>query len=276
MAAAISSDKEFNGAITTSFIFHVVLLAALIIGLPHLKPPPLELSQPIAIDIVDVGPVTTTQVQGMGQVAKQNDNKPAPLPPPPKQAAPEPVKPVPAKENPADQRKALDDLIGTEAKKADQNKPKPAPKPAQADPQQFDSLLKNLSKAQDQTQQTNAPPVKTAGPAAGAPGIQSDKLTISETDALRRQIEQCWNVPTGSKDAGDLIVEIHVVVNPDRTVQSADIMNTDKMSDPYFRAAAESAQRAILNPKCSPLNLPPDRAADWHDMTLRFNPKDVL
>jgi len=267
---------DMRGSFATSFILHGVIFLALIIGLPHLKSPPLELSQPIAVDIIDVGPVTTTQVQGTGQIAKQNNNTPAPLPPPPK-AAPEPAKPAPIKEQPkVDQRKALEDLIGNEAKKADKAKPKLTPKPAQVDPQQFDSLLKNLSKAQDQTQQTNAPQVKTAGPAAGAPGIQSDKLTISETDALRRQIEQCWNVPTGSRNAGDLIVEIHVIVNPDRTVQSADIVNSDKMLDPVFRAAAESAQRAILNPKCSPLNLPPDRSADWHEMTLRFDPKDVL
>jgi len=275
MAAA----DDMRGSFATSFILHGVIFLALIIGLPHLKSPPLELSQPIAVDIIDVGPVTTTQVQGTGQIAKQNNNAPAPLPP--LKAAAEPAKPAPIKEASkeapkADQRKALEDLIGTEAKKADKAKPKPLPKPAQVDPQQFDSLLKNLSKAQEQTQQTNAPPVKTAGPAAGAPGIQSDKLTISETDALRRQIEQCWNVPTGSRNASDLMVEIHVIVNPDRTVQSADIVNSDKMSDPVFRAAAESAQRAILNPKCSPLNLPPDRAADWHDMTLRFDPKDVL
>jgi len=273
----MTATEDMRGSFATSFIVHGLIFAALIIGLPHLRPPPLELSQPIAIDIVDVGPVTTTQVQGTGQIAKQNNNAPAPLPPPPKQSAPEPAKPAPIKEQPkVDERKALDDLIGNEVKKADKTPPKPAAKPAQADPQQFDSLLKNLSKAPDQTQQTDAPPVKTAGPAAGSPGIQSDKLTISETDALRRQIEQCWNVPTGARDAGDLIVEIHVVVNADRTVQSADIVNTDKMSDPFFRAAAESAQRAILNPKCSPLNLPPDRATDWHDMTLRFNPKDVL
>ena len=267
---------EMRGSFATSFILHGAILLALIFGLPHLRPPPLELSQPIAVDIIEVGPVTTTQVQGTGQIAKENDNTPAPVPLPKPAPAPEPVKPAPVKEKKVDNRKALEDLIGDEAKKAEKTKPKPAEAAPKQDPHPFDSLLKNLSQAKDQTAQADAKPNKTTGLVAGAPGIQSDKLTISETDALRRQIEQCWNIPTGARDAGDLIVEIHVVVNPDRTVQSADIVNTSQMSDPFFRAAAESAQRAILNPKCSPLNLPPDRAADWHDMTLRFNPKDVL
>lgn len=269
MAAAVAETHEFRGAVTTSFILHGVILLAAIIGLPHLKPPPLELSQPIAIDIVDVGPVTTTQVQGVGQIAKQNDNAPAPLPPPPKLTAAKP--PVtPAKAGVQDERKALEDIIGSEIKKNKDDKPKP-----KAEQPQFDSLLKDLSQPKDQTTPGEAAEKKATGPAAGSAGIKSDKLTISQEDALRRQIEQCWNIPTGARDAQDMIVEVHIVVNPDRTVQSAEVIGGN-MSDPFYRAAAESAKRAILNPKCSPLQLPEGREADWHEMTLRFNPKDVL
>lgn len=265
---------EMRGSVTTSFVLHAVILTALILGLPHLKPPPLELSQPIAIDIIDVGPVTTTQVQGMGQIATQNDNIAQEKAQPSQQDKPEPAKPSPVPDKPkVDDRKALDDLISGEAKKTDKIKETPKPK---QDAQNFDSLLKNLSKNDAAISPTNSELKAKDGPVAGSPGIQSEKLTISEEDALRRQIEQCWNIPTGAKDAQSMIVEIHVEVNPDKTVRSAEVVNNGQMSDPFYRAAAESAKRAVLNPKCNPLMLPDGREDSWKTMTLRFNPKDVL
>lgn len=268
----IAVAPEMRGSVTTSFIMHAVIFAALIIGLPHLKPPPLELSQPIAIDIVDVGEVTTTNVQGMGQIAQKNENTAAPVAQPSQPDKPEPAKPSPAPDKPkVDDRKALDDLISGEAKKNE--KPKDKPKD---ESKSFDSLLKNLSKNEAQPTPANENMKADDGPVSGSPGIVSDKLTISEEDALRRQIEQCWNIPTGAKDAQSMIVEVRVEVNPDKTVRSAEIVPNSQMSDPFYRAAAESARRAILNPKCSPLMLPDGREDSWKTMTLRFNPKDVL
>jgi hypothetical protein len=47
-------------------------------------------------------------------------------------------------------------------------------------------------------------------------------------------------------------------------------------SDPVFRAAAMSAERALRMPQCTPLALPPDKYDEWQSMTLTFNPKDML
>ena len=47
-------------------------------------------------------------------------------------------------------------------------------------------------------------------------------------------------------------------------------------SDSFFRAAAESALRAVKNPNCSPLKVPLDKYDEWKTMTLTFNPKDLL
>ncbi|HCM84413.1 MAG TPA: hypothetical protein PKW15_01420 [Alphaproteobacteria bacterium] len=271
----IAVAPDMRGSFTTSFIMHAVIFAAMILGLPHLSPPPLELSQPIAIDIIDVGEVTTTNVQGMGQIAQKNENVAAPVAQPPQADKPEPAKPNPAPDKPkVNEREALDELIAGEAKKNEKPKDKPKPK---EEAQNFDSLLKNLSASDAQPTPVNDNPVKANdGPVSGSPGIVSDKLTISEEDALRRQIEQCWNIPTGAKDAQNMLVEVRVEVNPDKTVRSAEVVNNSQMSDPFYRAAAESAKRAILNPKCSPLMLPDGREESWKVMTLRFNPKDVL
>jgi hypothetical protein len=216
-------------------------------------------------------------------VAQKNDVPPAPIPAPPPKPAPKPVAMAPPPPAPkaapptpkVDDQAALNKLIKSESKKAD-TKTKPE-KPAETD-QQFGSLLKNLSKQKpsDATPVADAktPPAQAA--AAGAPGIVASKLSISEEDALRRQIEQCWNVPVGARDAQNLVIEIHLEINPDRTVKTAEIVDNGRLGDPFYLAAAESARRAILNPKCSPLNLPEDKAETWHSMTMRFNPQDVL
>jgi hypothetical protein len=159
-------------------------------------------------------------------------------------------------------------------------KPKP-PAPAKAQEDALASVLKDVSKlknvavktpdqktlAKDQTQST---------PQSAAPAL-STRLTISEEDALRRQIEQCWNPPIGARDAQNLIVEITIDVNPDRTVQSAEVVDKIRMaSDPYFRAAGEAALRAIYNPKCSPLELPDGKYDQWKAIDFTFDPRDML
>jgi hypothetical protein len=101
-------------------------------------------------------------------------------------------------------------------------------------------------------------------------------MTTSELDLLRQQFTECWNPPAGAKDAHDLNVEIRIQVNQDATVRSARITSQDRMGDPFYRAAAESALRAVLNPHCSPLRVPPDKYDLWKDITLTFNPKDLL
>jgi hypothetical protein len=149
------------------------------------------------------------------------------------------------------------------------------------EPAQFDALLKNLTRQQT-AEAEDAPPARPVM-AAGAPPSSQPKaplgsqLTASEIDLIRQQIEQCWNVPAGARDAQDLDIEVKAVVNPDGTVQQATIVDTGRYgADPFFRAAADSAKRALLNPQCSPLRLPPDKYEAWHNLDLFFNPKDLL
>ena len=102
-------------------------------------------------------------------------------------------------------------------------------------------------------------------------------ITISEIDLVRRQIARCWNLQAGAKEAENLIIEISVAMNPDGTVRHARIQNTDRVAgDPFFRAAAESALRAVLNPRCQPFKLPRDRYARWQTMALIFDPKEMF
>ncbi len=183
---------------------------------------------------------------------------PTPKPPPP----PEPPKPTPPPPPP----------------------PKPAPPPdpnkKKQDELAFDALLKNLS-TRSESQKTEAPP-KPSQPqqqakASSMPAAPlGPQLTTSEIDLVKAQIERCWNPPAGAKEAHDLIVDIEATVAEDGRVVTAQITSTARMGDPFYRAAAESALRAVLNPQCLPLKLPPDKYEQWKTLDLTFNPKDLL
>lgn len=106
--------------------------------------------------------------------------------------------------------------------------------------------------------------------------VRSVPMTMSEIDAIRYQIQQCWSIPAGARDAENLVVRIKVFLNSDGSLSKApEIVGGNGASDPFYRTAAESARRAIL--KCSPLkNLPAAKYARWREITLTFNPRDML
>jgi hypothetical protein len=159
--------------------------------------------------------------------------------------------------------------------------PKPDVKPEPPKPPQdasFDAMLKNLAKqtmAADKTEKTAtaAPPPAASSQPIAPLGAQ---LSTSEIDVVREQIERCWNVPVGARDASDLVPEFRILMNRDGTVRDAQLVNSDRDSDPFFQAAAESARRAILNTNChGPLKLPPDKYDQWQTIDMTFDPKGI-
>ncbi len=213
---------------------------------------------------------------------------PKPKPAPKKEPKPEP-KPEPKKEVEKPKPK-------TPARLA---KAKPRRKPPPPDP--LAGVLKTLERLKDQP-----PPRKDEKKKAKAPEKKPEKkkdefqtqiakalsrrptahdpnrrISITERDALisaiRDQVARCWSLPAGAKGAEDMIIEINVAVNQDGRVREARIADSGRMfSDPFFRAMAESALRAVKNPRCSPFKLPGDRYEVWKDLTLVFNPKEMF
>jgi len=104
----------------------------------------------------------------------------------------------------------------------------------------------------------------------------SDRMTISEIDLVKAQIRECWNVPAGAREAEDLIIEIKVDMGRDGVPRNAWIESRARMGEAFYRAAAESALRAVLNNRCHPFKLPPQKYDQWHDLRLVFNPRDMF
>ncbi|MGH6989575.1 MAG: energy transducer TonB, partial [Stellaceae bacterium] len=196
--------------------------------------------------------------------------KPAPPPPPP----PVPMqKPTPPK--PAPRLARAERAPHPPPPKPRPTKPRPEKAPAKT--QSFDNLLRNLEKDQPSSRTNPAKkPVRTAQRASSQPVAPlASQLLASQLDLVKEQIEQCWAIPAGVRHAADLQPEFRVVMNPDATVRSAMLMNTGQYGNPAFRAAADSARRALLNRRCQPLKLPLNQYAQWQTFTITFDPKDV-
>ena len=74
----------------------------------------------------------------------------------------------------------------------------------------------------------------------------------------------CWNLQPGAKGAQDIVVIIGASLNPDGRVAHAWVKNKSHLiQDPFKLAAAETAQRAILNQACQPFKLDPAKYDIW-------------
>ena len=72
-------------------------------------------------------------------------------------------------------------------------------------------------------------------------------------------------------------IEIRVRFNKDGNVLDARILDINRMKrGRYFRTAAESALRAVLNPRCRDAPLPIGKYDKWKNITLNFDPKSVI
>ena len=103
-----------------------------------------------------------------------------------------------------------------------------------------------------------------------------EKLTISEKDAIRRQFYRCWIVPAGAKDLKDLIVSIKIKLNEEGEVINTKLLTDRKLNNPFFRAASESAMRAVNHPECKKLQVPKKKYETWKEIILDFDPSQSL
>ena len=103
-----------------------------------------------------------------------------------------------------------------------------------------------------------------------------EKLTISEKDAIRRQFYRCWIVPAGAKDLKNLVVSIRIKLNEEGEVVNTKLLTDSKLNNTFFRAASESAMRAVNHPECKKLQVPKKKYETWKEIILDFDPSQSL
>lgn len=280
-------EENLRTSLIVSTSMHVGMMLVLYFGVPSFFKPPDSIPwHPVPVDIVEIGAITNTRIKDTVQeeAAKTAPEvKPAPAPEVKQPEPPKPPEPKPAEKAAPEPDEAA--LPKPQEKPKPPEPPKEKEKPKEAQPDPLASVLKNVAKLKP------APPkvadarpdvkknegTKNMGSTSNQGPALSDRLTISEEDMLRRQIGSCWNMPIGARDAQELIVEVLIEVNEDRTVRTAEIVDQFRYnSDSHFRAAADAAIRALRHPKCTPLELPPDQYEQWKTIRFNFDPRDML
>ena len=107
--------------------------------------------------------------------------------------------------------------------------------------------------------------------------IESNKLTLSEEDALKAQIFGCWSIPLGLPYNEDLLVRIKLKLEPDGSVAKTEILDHARMNKPgqsFYKVLAESALRAVK--LCQPLRVPSTGYERWKDLQLNFDAREML
>lgn len=225
--------------------------------------------------------------------------EPKPAAVPATEATPEPqpkeeVKPDPVSEAIAADNTAADELELPSEAPAPEAKPKPpkaqtakapdhkdAEKPVKeatakpkSEEKQFDAdeVAALLSKekpsgggAKRSTQQASLGGKKTTG---------GDKLSQSEMDALRGQVQRCWNIPAGAADAENLRVSVKFKLDRTGALEGSPEIISGGGSAGVERAAAEAARRAVT--RCAPYNLPAEKYEAWADVIVNFDPSEMF
>jgi hypothetical protein len=307
-------STEMRTPAIVSAMFHVIVLAAAVLNLDFFSRPPLMDPEPVMVEFeaIDKKAAAPTVGNPPPQPKDVPIAKEATKAPPPKTADPPPAPekpkvdvteakppPLPPLERPKPEiAKPADDLIALKPKEPEPPKvekppeppkpapevkkpepPKPAPpKPAPPKPvdSKFEDVLKNIQSPQKvQTPEQQPKPVQQVMRQAPAAPTLASVVTASEIDGVKNKIRPCWNFPAGGRDPASLIVTLIVEMHQDGTPVKAEFKEPGRFNnDPTYRAAAEAARRAIMNPRCQPWPLSPEKFNAWRTITFNFDPRE--
>jgi outer membrane biosynthesis protein TonB len=276
-----------------SAALHTAILLFALVAFPAAKMDPAPL---VAIPVDLATPSELTQIKAGTAEAKDD----APLMGKPKEQKPEAVKEASKPEQetakadtPEDKPKPEEKPKAeapkpepkVEAKKQDDRPAKPkqtqaaAKKPASPRAKKHDfntdriaALLNKIPDAADDpapvVPSDDAAPKKVHGQSNGT----QMTMSVTEIDALRARIAQCWSPPPGGLGAQQIVVKVRLQLNEDGTLVGYPTV-ANSGSSPFFQAAADSAVRAVY--QCQPYTLPSDKYALWRDMILNFDPSEM-
>ena len=314
MAERSPESTEMRTPAILSVMFHVLVLAAAVLNLDFFNRPPLMDPEPVMVEFEAIDKKAAAPTAGnpppqpkdvpiakeatKAPPPKTADPPPAPEKPKPDVAEAKPLPPPPVEKPKPEVAKPADDLIALKPKEPEPPKvekppepPKPAPEvkkpeppkpapPKPAPPKTADSIIDDILKNKESPQKHQTPdqqpkPVQQVTRQAPAAPNLATVVTASEIEGVRNKIRPCWNFPAGVRDQAGLIVTLIVQMNQDGTPVKAEMKETGRYnSDPTYRAAADAAHRAIMNPRCQPWPLSPEKFNSWRTITFNFDPRD--
>jgi type IV secretory pathway VirB10-like protein len=251
---------------------HVLLFAALSLGLLTTSKPKPPMNDPMEVQLVDeiglrsampelvVEPPAPSEAPEAGPPEEVTPPEPSPAVPAPTPAPPQPAPkpaPVPKPQPKAAPAKPVPDQ--TPRRRPD--KPVEKPRGTRLGP----DFLKGIS------------PEKSAGKAATPRAAVVDARALAGlAAAIAAQVKPCYVVPAGGTDAGNIVTVLRLRFKPDgstaTTPSVAEQSGVTAANAGYARQMGEAAKRAVL--RCSPLRLPAELyEGGWEDIEFVFNPQ---
>lgn len=269
--------------------------------------PKMEKQQQVAEKVAEPTPVEDPKLKVSEQapVEATAPPPPAPAPAPKVDTPPAPAKPVEAPPKPPAPQKAVeappktepkvDEALKHEPKKEDKPKDeqpkeeakvapaplppkKPAPPPPrpveaqQTPPREFSTdQIKELLDKRTPTRRVASAHETSTSTSLGTASGQAATLSMSEIDAFRARMRQCWNV-TGIPPQENVFVDIRVDFRLDGTLRVEPVVIGGSAST-YGPAVARTAVAALV--RCQPFTMfRKETYAQWKSMDLTFRPQE--
>jgi hypothetical protein len=228
-----------------SFLLHGLVVLSFILSFPHLISPAPQISEPLPIDIISQGaPGAAAALPGKPERLEEKSSE---------LKVAEPPIPTPLSEIAPRIKKRPPETSTLPLKSTTNRLPRALVKPS----------------PQPQSGQSSLGSAATDGNAA-----LGWRTTLSVKDFLRAQIERHLEFDVRTLGSVNIVISIHVVLDPNGSVRSADIIDDPRFAtDRLLQSIADSVRRAVI--VSSPLQLPPGRYDPFHDIVLDFNPRDV-
>jgi len=258
---------------------HLILLLIVIVGLPEIWRTHREsLPTAISVEVLPISELTNIRRQ---EAQKKEQKKPV------EKAVSKKATSASASNQPTEkvekkviaEQKVEEKTLPTKEKVKE--KPKDEPKAKEKTEEKvsdLDAILKSVADAAKKDEGEKPTKANEETKKAVAEDYNpSLPMSMSEIDAIRSQFIKCWNIPSGARNAHELKVVLDVRLQEDGRVTSAELAEEKGRyyQDPFFKAAADSAIRAVY--RCSPIqNLPTKKYDTWKYLQMTFDPRDML
>ncbi len=237
---------------------------------PPPPPPPKPEPEPVAEPEPAPEPAPAPET-AEAQPEPAPSKEPVPAPPVPK------AKPKAVKEPPKEVAEAEPPKEKEPEKKPEKPKKDDPPKKEDDKPFDPDAVIAGLEDKENKDDTTeNGPEKKPSEDDKPQKGIgDPSRQTAKLQDAFIGQVARCWSPPMGAPAPEKLIVKIRIRLNRDGSLSGLpEYMEPENMGDPYYRAAAEAARRAVMG--CQNYQLPADQYDQWKVIEAKFDPSKML
>jgi outer membrane biosynthesis protein TonB len=262
----LAGDRRSPAAWAGSLALHGAIVVAALFTVSHTLDIADQSAPVVPVDLVTIAQKSNVRAS----VRPQPKVAPAPTPPVPKAApTPPPTQPQEAQQPQETPKEAPSETVAETppAPAVPRHKPQPA-QDQQNKNFDVDKVLALLNKVAPAP--GAAPKESSANRTIKGIGEQTS-MTADLQALLSSQIKPCWSPPVGAPHP--VIVDFEVFLSPDGSVAQPPQLLANS-GDPYFRAAAEAARRAIYS--CAPYRLPADRYNLWRDINYHFDPSEMM